>query len=485
MLSFEDLGLSEPLLQAVQKMGFEEPTPIQEKAIPLALEGRDIIGHAQTGTGKTVAFAIPLVERLSPDEPGVKALVITPTRELTVQVCEELNRIASAKGIRTLPIYGGQDIDRQIKALAKQPQIVVGTPGRLMDHLRRRTLRLNNIEMVVLDEADEMLNMGFIDDIETIMATMPSTRQNLLFSATIPDQIQRLARKFLVNPALVSVQTKDLTVPTIQQSCIELAEYQKFEILCRILDIRSPEMAIVFARTKRRVDELAEGLSKRGYSAEAIHSDLSQPRRDSVLRQFREGVIDILVATDVAARGLDITGVTHVFNVDMPLDPESYVHRIGRTGRAGKTGEAITFVLEREMDHLCTIERLIKKKIARRPIPSVHEVAKGQQRVAMEKITGALDGGDLEAFEGCAEKLLSKHDPVYLVSAALKLLTKSADPNHQVHLTVEAQPRRMGNKRPSNASSFGSSYKSAGNRNAGFNRQTASSGKSGNRRPYN
>lgn len=464
MILFSDLGLSDPVLQAVVKMGFEEPTPIQEKTIPFAIEGRDIIGRAQTGTGKTVAFAIPLVEGISADSNGVQALVITPTRELAVQVCEELNKIAHIKGICTLPIYGGQDIERQIRALAKKPHIVVGTPGRLMDHLRRRTLRLQNIKMLVLDEADEMLNMGFLEDIETIIAQLPVDRQTMLFSATIPVQIENLSRRFLNNPERISIQSPTLTVPTIQQSCIELNEYQKFEILCRLLDTKAPEMAIVFARTKKRVDEVAEGLVKRGYSAEAIHSDLSQPRRDTVMRHFREGLVDILVATDVAARGLDINGVTHVFNVDMPLDPESYVHRIGRTGRAGQQGEAITFVLPREMEHLRTIERLTRRKIARRPMPSLREAVRGQQRVAIEKLVGALESPDLEIFKGNAENLLAEHDSITLIAAALRLLTKSSDSEHKVSLTMESQPRRMAGKP---ARSRGQNSPSRGQNNQG------------------
>ena len=266
-----------------------------------------MVGRAQTGTGKTVAFAIPMVEKISRDTTGVRALVITPTRELAVQVAEELNKIGQYKGIRTLPIYGGQDIERQIRALAKGPQIVVGTPGRLMDHMRRRTLRLDAITTVILDEADEMLNMGFIEDVETILGQIPQGRQTMLFSATISPQVRNLADKFLQDPAFISIQPKEVTVPTIRQSYCEVGNHQKFDALCRLLDIQSPDMAIVFARTKKRVDEISEGLSKRGYSAEGIHSDLSQARRDTVMRQFRDGTIDILVATDVASRGLDIS----------------------------------------------------------------------------------------------------------------------------------------------------------------------------------
>lgn len=461
MYSFYQMGLSQPVLQAVQAMGFEEPTPIQEQTIPVAMEGRDVVGRAQTGTGKTVAFAIPLVEKISRDNTGVKALVITPTRELAVQVAEELNKIGQFKGVRTLPIYGGQDIERQIRALAKGPQIVVGTPGRLMDHMRRRTLRLDSISAVILDEADEMLNMGFIEDVENILREIPQERQTMLFSATISPQIRNLADKFLQDPVFISIQPKEVTVPTIRQSYCEVGNHQKFDALCRLLDIQSPDMAIVFARTKRRVDEISEGLSKRGYSAEGIHSDLSQTRRDSVMRQFRDGIIDILVATDVASRGLDISGVTHVYNFDIPQDPESYVHRIGRTGRMGKTGEAITFVNTRELAYLKTIEALTKRSIARRPLPSAMEVVRGQQRLAMERLVNTVESQDLATFRGMAENLLEEHDSVALVSAALKLLTKVPD-RTPVYLTEERMPQRSHRPRPKYAGNSGSGDGSRG-----------------------
>ncbi|MGE5372775.1 MAG: DEAD/DEAH box helicase [Solirubrobacterales bacterium] len=427
MTSFDQLGLSEPIMRAVASLGFEEPTPIQAETIPVAMTGRDVVGRAQTGTGKTVAFAIPISEQISGNTEGVQVLVVTPTRELAIQVAEEMNKVAQYKGLRTLPIYGGQDIERQIRMLARRPQIVVGTPGRIMDHMRRRTLKLEGIKIVVLDEADEMLNMGFIEDIETILAAVPDERQTMLFSATIPYQIRDLSRRFLRDPIEISIQPKEVTVPTIQQSYCETRENLKFDILCRLLDTQSPEMAIIFARTKRRVDEISEGLGKRGYSSEGLHSDLSQSRRESVLRQFREGTIEILVATDVAARGLDISGVTHVYNFDVPQDPESYVHRIGRTGRAGKTGQAITFVTPREIGYLKTIEALMKRKIALRPVPSMMEVVRGQQRQAMERLTQTIEAQDLEPFRGFAENLLEEHDSVELVSAALRLLTKIPD----------------------------------------------------------
>ncbi len=440
MTIFSELGVSKPVIQSLTNMGFEEATPIQEKTIPVALDGRDLIGQAHTGTGKTAAFGIPMIERFTNESEYIQGLVITPTRELAVQVAEELNRIGQVKGIRTLPVYGGQDINRQIRALKKRPQIIVGTPGRLMDHMERKTIRLLGIKTVVLDEADEMLNMGFIEDIESILQRIPEERQSLLFSATMPKPIQVLAQRFLKNPVFISIKAKEVTVPSIEQSYIEVQEKQKFDVLCRLLDNQSPDLAIVFGRTKRRVDELYEALNKRGYSSEGIHGDLTQSKRDSVMRQFKEGTIEVLVATDVAARGLDISGVTHVYNFDIPQDPESYVHRIGRTGRAGKKGEAITFVTPREMNHLRVIENLTKHKITRRPVPTIKETIEGQQRLTMEKLLRVVEEGDFQQYRGLAEDLLVETDSVTLLAAALKMLTK--EPNRTPIELTEERPLR-------------------------------------------
>ncbi|OEF99583.1 DEAD/DEAH box helicase [Vulcanibacillus modesticaldus] len=426
-------------------MGFEEATPIQEKAIPIAMQGLDLIGQAQTGTGKTAAFAIPMIENIEDQQAQIQAIVLTPTRELAVQVAEEINKIAQYKQVRALPIYGGQDINRQIRALKKKPQIIVATPGRFMDHMRRKTIRLNAIKMVVLDEADEMLNMGFIEDIQLILSEIPADKQTLLFSATMPKQIQELAKNFMNEPEVIKIKTKEVTVPSVEQHYIEMREKQKFDVLCRLLDIQSPELAIVFGRTKRRVDELSEALNKRGYSAEGIHGDLSQAKRDSVLRRFKEGTIEVLVATDVAARGLDISGVTHVYNFDIPQDPESYVHRIGRTGRAGKMGLAITFVTSREIDLLRLIERVTKRKLERRSIPTLAEAIEGQQRLVIEKIFNVIENDDLLKYKAVAEQLLEEVDSVKIISAAIKLLTK--EPNTEpIKLTAES-PIRLKNKK--------------------------------------
>ncbi|EXX85542.1 DEAD/DEAH box helicase, partial [Paenibacillus darwinianus] len=334
MKTFAEFGLEAKVLQAITELGFEESTPIQDKAIPIALSGTDLIGQAQTGTGKTAAFGIPLINKIPVSEERIVALIMTPTRELAIQVADEIGKLARYKGVRTLPIYGGQEIGRQIRALKKRPHIIIGTPGRLLDHINRKTIKLDDVQTVVLDEADEMLDMGFMEDITSILSLVPEERQTMLFSATMPPNIQKLAQQFLRNPEHVSVIPKNITAPSIEQAYIEVHERQKFEAISRLLDMESPELAIVFGRTKRRVDELSEALQKRGYSADGLHGDLSQNQRDAVMRKFRDGSIDVLVATDVAARGLDVSGVTHVINFDLPQDPESYVHRIGRTGRA-------------------------------------------------------------------------------------------------------------------------------------------------------
>ncbi|MDD3268420.1 MAG: DEAD/DEAH box helicase [Syntrophomonadaceae bacterium] len=424
MMTFDKLQIEPSIIQALINMGFEEATPIQEKTIPIAMMGKDLIGRAQTGTGKTAAFGIPLVERCETEREQIQGIVITPTRELAMQVAEELNRIGHIKNIRSLPIYGGQEIDRQIKALKKRPHIIVGTPGRLMDHMRRKTIRLQQIKIVVLDEADEMLNMGFKEDIEAILQQMPDERQTLLFSATIPAYIQSLARQFMKNPELIHIDPREVTVSNIAQEYIETPERQKLDILCRLLDMQNPDLAIVFGRTKRRVDEIAEALSGRGYSAEGIHGDLSQNMRDSVMRKFKAGEIEVLVATDVAARGLDITGITHIYNFDIPQDLEGYVHRIGRTGRAGESGLATTFVTPREINHLKSIEQLVKHKILRKPVPSVKEAFEGLQRIVVENLLKVKETDDTQQFRSVAESLLEEHDSVTLLSAALKMLTR-------------------------------------------------------------
>jgi ATP-dependent RNA helicase DeaD len=444
--TFKEFDLDSKVIRAITEMGFEESTPIQEKAIPIALEGKDLIGQAQTGTGKTAAFGIPLINKIQAAEERIVALIMCPTRELAIQVAEEISKLGRFKGIRSLPIYGGQDIVKQIRALKKRPQIIIGTPGRLLDHINRKTIKLDDVQTVVLDEADEMLDMGFMEDITSILSLVPAERHTMLFSATMPPNIQKLAQQFLKNPEHVSVIPKQVSAPLIQQAYIELQEKQKFEALCRLIDMEAPDLAIIFGRTKRRVDELSEALQKRGYSAEGLHGDLSQNQRDSVMRKFRDGSIDVLVATDVAARGLDVSGVTHVINFDLPQDPESYVHRIGRTGRAGREGTAWTFVTPREIDHLHFIEKLTRHKITKKPLPSMAEAIEGKQKVTAERILDVIQQDDFQEYKGISIQLLEQYDSVHLLAAAMKLLTGDRK-DVQIELTPE-DPLRAKKRRP-------------------------------------
>src|SRR5690625_421322 len=418
LTTFKDLGVSKPILQALEKMGFEEATPIQEQTIPYVLQGRDVIGQAQTGTGKTAAFGIPMIEAFQRTDRKIQAIVVAPTRERDIQVDEEINHLGKVKGISALPIYGGQHMPRQIRALKERPHIVVATPGRLLDHMNRRTIRVNDVKIVVLDEADEMLNMGFIDDIQNILQNIPKTRQTLLFSATMPKEIRDIATNLMKDPKEIKVKAKELTVKNINQYFIEIPEQRKFDTLTNHLDIYAPELAIVFSRTKKRVDEIAEGLQIRGFRAEGIHGDLTQRQRINVLNKFKRGQIEVLVATDVAARGLDISGVTHVYNFDIPQDPESYVHRIGRTGRAGRTGEALSFVTPREIAHLQVIQRVTKSKINRMMPPTNKEAQLGQQQAAADKILTAVQEKELKNYHETANDLLKDHDSITIISAA-------------------------------------------------------------------
>lgn len=473
---FKDLGLSEQLMKSVERMGFEEATPIQGETIPIALQGKDVIGQAQTGTGKTIAFGLPLIEKIDVNDNNIQGIVIAPTRELAIQVAEELYKASYHKRARVLSVFGGQDINRQIRSLKKFPHIVVGTPGRVLDHINRKTIRLQNVNTVVLDEADEMLNMGFIEDIEKILAQVPSEHQTLLFSATMPPQIRAIAERFMTDPVNVKVKAKEVTMPNIQQYYIETHEKKKFDVLTRLLDIQSPELAIVFGRTKRRVDELAEALNVRGYAAEGIHGDLTQAKRMSVLRKFKEGTVEVLVATDVAARGLDISGVTHVYNFDLPQDPESYVHRIGRTGRAGKSGLAISFATPREMSYLNHVEKVTKRKMERMKAPTLDEALEGKQKVSMEKLTAAIEGDNLNYYRNAAEQLLEEHDSVSLICAALKVLTNEPDQT-PVKLTEESPVYRKDSR--DNRSRGGSGGKG---KNNNWSKRPSNNKPSGNKR---
>lgn len=475
MKTFAEFGLEPKVLQAITELGFEEATPIQSQSIPIALTGADLIGQAQTGTGKTAAFGIPLISKINREDEKILALIMAPTRELAIQVSEEIGKLSRFKGLRSLAIYGGQDIGRQIRGLKKKPQIIIGTPGRLLDHINRKTIRLDDVQTVVLDEADEMLDMGFMEDIQSILKLVPEERQTMLFSATMPPNIQRLAKQFLNNPQHVSVIPKQISAPLIDQAYIEVPERQKFEALSRLIDMESPDLAIVFGRTKRRVDELSEALQKRGYSADGLHGDLSQNQRDAVMRKFRDGSIDVLVATDVAARGLDVSGVSHVINFDLPQDPESYVHRIGRTGRAGKEGTAWSFVTPREIDHLHLIERVTRHRITRKPLPTMAEAIEGKQRVTAERLLEVVEKGELNEYKGISIQLLEQYDSVQLLSAAMKLLTGDKK-DSAIELTPEdpIRAKRRGGK---------NDIRSGRRPNSGYggNRGTSGGGYRGNR----
>ncbi len=422
--TFQSMELSQPILRGLQTMGFEEPSPIQKKTIPLILEGRDLIGQAQTGTGKTAAFGVPIVERLDHRSKRVQALVLTPTRELAIQVSEEITKIGKFSGVKVVPIYGGQSYDRQLRALEHGAQVVIGTPGRVMDHIRRETLRLDHVRLMVLDEADEMLDMGFIEDVEFILKNVPDDRQTLLFSATVPDPIAKLARRYLTDPVHVSISPERLTVPSIDQAFYEVREYEKLDALTRILDMEGAERSIIFCRTKKRVDELTEGLQARGYTAEAIHGDLNQVQRNRVMKRFKDGGSEILVATDVAARGLDIENVSHVINYDLPQDTEGYVHRIGRTGRAGRAGTAISLIHPKEFRQLRQMERVLRVRLQRRPLPTVADVAEKQREALKNRLAEEIQHGVLPAYQEVVMQLAEQFDSVDIAAAAIRLMVE-------------------------------------------------------------
>ncbi len=416
---FGNIQLSKKILAAITEMGFEEPSPIQSQTIPLVLEGHDVIGQAQTGTGKTAAFGIPTLERIN-DTRQIQALVLTPTRELAIQISEELTKIGKFKRIKTLPIYGGQSIDRQIRALKFGVQVVIGTPGRLLDHIRRNTIKLDSVKTLILDEADEMLDMGFIDDIEAILQNIPAEgRQTLLFSATMPAAIANLAVKYMHEPRKVTISKEQLTVPLIDQWYYETRE--KLEGLCRVLDVEDIGRLIIFCRTKKGVDDLVASLQARGYMSDGLHGDLSQAQRDRVMKKFRDGKLEILVATDVAARGLDIEHITHVINYDIPQDHESYVHRIGRTGRAGKKGVAITFIEPREYRQLKIIEKLAKTRIIRKQLPSSADILERQREIIKNRLIQTLDRRGFTDYHSIIMDLSADYDPVDIAAAAVKL----------------------------------------------------------------
>ena len=430
---FDELNLDERILRAVTDMGFEAASPIQAQSIPVQAEGLDMIGQAQTGTGKTAAFGIPLLEKMDPESRKTQAMVLCPTRELAIQVAEEIRRLAKyMSGIKVLPVYGGQEIVKQIRSLKGGVQIIVGTPGRVMDHMRRKTIRTDEIRTVVLDEADEMLNMGFLEDMETILSALPEERQTVMFSATMPQAIADIAKKFQKDPVMVRVVKKELTVPKVTQYYYEVKPRNKVEVMCRLLDLYSPKLSVAFCNTKKQVDELVQALQGRGYFAEGLHGDLKQEQRDRVMDSFRNGATEILVATDVAARGIDVDDVEAVFNYDIPQDDEYYVHRIGRTGRAGREGKAFSLVVGKEVYKLRDIQRYCKTKIIPQAIPSLNDITEIKADKILDQVQDILNDADLTKIVNIIEKKLMEDDYTSLDLAAALLKMSMGDDNEDI-----------------------------------------------------
>ncbi|HKP95679.1 MAG TPA: DEAD/DEAH box helicase [Fibrobacteria bacterium] len=423
-VAFTSLSLSKEVLKSIEEMGFETATAIQGEAIPPIVEGRDVIGQSGTGTGKTIAFAVPAVEKIDTGSDAVQVLVLCPTRELCIQVAEQIGKLGKhKKNLRALPIYGGQAYDRQLFGLKRGAHIVIGTPGRLIDHLERGSLKLDKVKLVVLDEADEMLDMGFQEDLEKIVGRIPAERQTVLFSATMQPGIKRLAQAFLKNPLMIKSTPENLTVPAIEQAYMEVQRYQKAEALSRVLDFHRVKLGIVFCNTRIGVDELVEHLQARGYSAEGLHGEHKQAMRDRIMAKFRNGTVEILVATDVASRGIDVKDVEMVVNYDLPKDEEDYVHRIGRTGRAGKKGLALSFASGKDIFRLRNIERFSKIKIARRPVPTLDQVESAQHSVVLDKVRETLAAGGLERFHAMVDTLIEGEVTASDVAAAMLKLT--------------------------------------------------------------
>ncbi len=467
-IRFDELMLDDRLLRAVTDMGFEEPSPIQAQAIPLQMEGLDIIGQAQTGTGKTAAFGIPLLQKIDPRSKKLQAIALCPTRELAIQVADEIRKLSKyMHGIKILPIYGGQDIVRQIRGLKEGTQIVIGTPGRVMDHMRRGTIKFDRVHTVILDEADEMLNMGFLEDMETILSQLPEERQTVMFSATMPGAIAQIAKKFQKDPKIVKVVKKELTVPKVTQYYYEVKPKNKEEVMCRLLDMYAPKLSVVFCNTKKQVDELVQALQGRGYFAEGLHGDLKQVQRDRVMKGFRTGRTEILVATDVAARGIDVDDVEAVFNYDIPQDDEYYVHRIGRTGRAGREGMAFSLVVGKEVYKLRDIQRYCKTKILPQPIPSLNDVTEIKAEKILREAEETIQSTDLTRMVNIIEKKILEDDYTTMDLAAALLRLSMGD--EMEDLIDERMPVRSlddlddyGNRGGRNGGRGGRSYKNGG-----------------------
>jgi ATP-dependent RNA helicase DeaD len=439
---FSELGLSPEILKAVAKMGYEEASPIQSETIPILLSGKDVVGQSQTGSGKTAAFAIPAIERVDASVHAPQALILCPTRELAVQVAEEVAKLAFFKrGVRELPIYGGQSYDRQLRGLKMGAQIIIGTPGRVMDHLDRGTLKLDRLSMAVLDEADRMLDMGFSEDIEKILSQAPPERQTVLFSATLPQGIQRLIKRHTREPVNVRIEAQEMTVPTTEQFYYEVDRRSKLEVLCRLIDLQDIKLGIIFCATKMMVDELAEHLTARGYSADKLHGDMTQMMRERVMAKFRKRGFEFLVATDVAARGLDVDDIEVVFNYDLPQDAEDYVHRIGRTGRAGRSGRAITFVAGREIWKMQQIIRFTKSRVQRGKVPSLEEVEEKRTSQFLETLRETLEKAEYKKQDAILDQLLDQgYSPTDIASALIHML--GAEKARDSQPVIEERPQR-------------------------------------------
>lgn len=475
-MKFETLNLKTEILETLHEMGFEEPTPIQQEAIPLALEGKDLIGQAQTGTGKTAAFGLPMLHKMTEDAKYIQGLVVAPTRELAIQVQEELYKLGKGQRARVYVVYGGTPIGKQIDRLQKmRPHIIVGTPGRLLDLINRHVLNLSQLHTLVLDEADEMLNMGFIEDIEAIIKATPKERQTLLFSATMPPAIKKLGSQFLQDPSHVKIKANHVTSDLIEQFFVKCRDDEKFDMLTRLIEVQNPKQAIVFCRTKKRVDEVGRGLSLRGFNAEMIHGDITQQKRTQVMKEFKKETLEILVATDVAARGLDISGITHVYNYDITQDPESYVHRVGRTGRAGADGVSITFVLANEMPYLRTIEALTQKKMQPLAPLTDKDAQRGQVIQLIDRVKDTIEHSNIDRYRNVAKQLMEHYEANDIISALMsEIIVDSTE------VQVEISPQ----KPLPNANRGKRQNKQSGGRSGGHKRSNNRRGKhqSGGRR---
>jgi ATP-dependent RNA helicase DeaD len=440
---FSELGLPDSLLAAIEALGYERPSPIQAMSIPPALLGKDILGLSATGSGKTAAFTLPALSKLNVKELYPQVLILCPTRELAVQVCEEVHRLgAKMPGLHATPVYGGAPIDRQLRALRSGAQLVVGTPGRLLDHLRRGSFDASRVKMAILDEADRMLDMGFKDEMDELLAALPAERQTLFFSATMNPGVSRLIQKFGNQPEIIQIEQKARTVSTVEQSYFEVRQRSKVEVLSRILDMNPPRLGIVFCNTKRSVDECTEDLVNRGYAADRLHGDITQQMRERVLKRFRDGAVEILVATDVAARGLDIEEIDIVFNYDIPTDPEDYVHRIGRTGRAGRSGRAVSFVFGREIYRLQSIERYTRHVIKRERIPSVEQVEGRRADLIFEDLKERLESGKFDAYQDNIDRLLEQGHTPTDIAGALVTMIREASGREGSQIEEDREPER-------------------------------------------